>query len=146
MKNPMAPYEGQFDNQQRRAFIAESLRECRKAFGRPQKEVAALIGISPQTYNGYEMGRNEPPAEILVRLSYLYNVPINLLVQRDRLALSFYETASLLEANFEKFSDNFKNSLEDNEGLQLQLDMLLEEMKKLTDASKGIGAKLDRKQ
>ena len=142
MENHMAPYEGQFDNQQRRAFIAESLRECRKAFGRPQKEVAALIGISPQTYNGYEMGRNEPPAEILVRLAYLYNVTVDMLVQSSRLDASLYESASKMDAELEKIIADFKNSPNaENE----QLNKLLEGMQKLTAASIKLTAKMEKK-
>ena len=37
------------------------------------------------TYSTYENGRTELPIEILVRLSYLYNIPIDAIVQRDRL-------------------------------------------------------------
>ena len=45
-----------------------------------------LLGLSQPRYSGYETGRAEPPIEILVRLSYLYDVPMNtMLTQRDRL-------------------------------------------------------------
>ena len=60
-------------------------REIRKAKNFSQKEVAMLLGLSQPRYSGYETGRAEPPIEILVRLSYLYDVPMNMLTQRDRL-------------------------------------------------------------
>ena len=62
------------------------IQELRKARGYSQKEVAAFLNMSQPTYSGYERGRSEPPIEILVRLSYLYQVSVDVLVQRDRLA------------------------------------------------------------
>ena len=83
-KNPFAPYELQFSIAERKEMVAEMLRELRKSKGYQQKQIAEWLQISPQTYNGYEKARNEPPVEILVRLSYLYNVPMDILVQRTR--------------------------------------------------------------
>ncbi len=34
-----------------------------------QKEVAEAIGVSTQSYATYERGRNEAPAEVLIRLA-----------------------------------------------------------------------------
>lgn len=84
-KNELAPYEKQFDVATRKAMVAEMMRELRKAKGVQQKEIAKALDISPQTYNGYEKGRNEPPIEMLVRLSFFYDMPIDVLVQRDRM-------------------------------------------------------------
>lgn len=84
-KNPFEPYELQFSVSERKEMAAEMLRELRKSKGYQQKQVAEWLQISPQTYNGYEKGRNEPPIEILVRLSYLYNLPIDILVQKNRM-------------------------------------------------------------
>ena len=65
-------------------MIGQTVTSVRKGKGYSQKEVAALLGISQATYSTYERGRTEPPTEILVRLSYLFDCDI--LVQRDRLA------------------------------------------------------------
>ena len=78
-------YNNLFTIEERKQIIAQSMGELRKATGLSQKEAAGKIGISQATYSAYERGRNEPPAEILVRLSYLFNCPIDILVQRDRL-------------------------------------------------------------
>ncbi len=83
-ENPFYPYELQFNVQERKEIVAEMMRELRKAKGYSQKYISEMLGISPQTYTGYERGRNEPPIETLVRISYLYNMPIDILVQRDR--------------------------------------------------------------
>lgn len=76
-------YNNLYDVTERKKLISTMLTEFRKVNGYQQKEVAQLIGIKSQTYNAYESGRNETPAEILVRLSILYDTPIDILVQRD---------------------------------------------------------------
>ena len=65
-------------------MTAQVLQELRKTKKLSQKEVAAHLNIPATTYNTYESGRTEPPIEILVRLSHLYGMPIDLIVQRDR--------------------------------------------------------------
>lgn len=85
MENPFMPYEMNFTEDERKQLIAQALAEYRKAKKLSQKEVAGLLGISQATYSTYERGRTEPPIELLVRLSYLYNVTVDALVQRERL-------------------------------------------------------------
>lgn len=73
------------------------MRELRTAHKYSQKEVAALLGLSQPGYNGYETGRSEPPLEILVRLAYLYKVPVDLIVQKDRLYRDVTDVKEQLE-------------------------------------------------
>lgn len=77
-------YKGEFTIEQRKIMTAQALQELRKAKKLSQKEVAGYLNIPATTYNTYESGRTEPPIEILVRLSYLYGMPIDVIVQRDR--------------------------------------------------------------
>lgn len=76
-------YDNQFTTSERKQLVAEMLKAMRETEKLQQKELAELLGIKPQTYSAYELGRNEPPVEILVRLSKLYDVPIDILVQKD---------------------------------------------------------------
>jgi len=135
-ENPFSPYELQFDVQERKAMVAEMIRELRKAKGYQQKEVAEMLGISPQTYNGYEKGRNEPPIEILVRISYLYETPINILVQRDRLNKSNESamvTVTKMEEELLQVKEEFRASdLAENK----QLNDLMGMLEKMTDVMK----------
>lgn len=77
-------YKGEFTIAERKAMTAQALQELRKAQKLSQKEVAAYLNIPATTYNTYESGRTEPPIEILVRLSHMYGMSIDLIVQRDR--------------------------------------------------------------
>ena len=84
MEELQPAYKGEFTIEQRKIMTAEALQELRKARKLSQKEVAAHLNIPATTYNTYESGRTEPPIEILVRLSHLYGMPIDIIVQRDR--------------------------------------------------------------
>ena len=79
-------YNNLYDVTERKALIADMLTAFREMNRLQKKDVAEYLGIKPQTYNAYESGRNEPPAEILVRLSLLYDVPIDVLVQKDNMS------------------------------------------------------------
>lgn len=79
----LSTYNNQFEITERKQLIADMLKALRENEGLQQKDLAKLIGIKPQTYSAYEIGRNEPPTEILVRLSLLYDVPIDILVQKS---------------------------------------------------------------
>ncbi len=77
-------YKGEFTIEERKAMVAQAIRELRKSKKLSQKEVAAQLNIPATTYNTYESGRTEPPMEIIVRLSHLYKMPIDMIVQRNR--------------------------------------------------------------
>lgn len=97
MDNMLAPYECQFSADERKALMASTLALIRKDKGFSQKEVAAWIGVSQATYSAYERGRNEPPAEILVRLSYLYACKVDDLIQRDRLKKEYKDVQDMVD-------------------------------------------------
>ena len=86
-----------FTPDERKVFISESLTELRKLRGLAQKEVAEIIGVSQATYSAYERARNEPNTEILVRLSDLYGVSIDVIVQKDRTASTYADVGEQLD-------------------------------------------------
>ena len=140
-ENPFAPYELQFSTVERKQVVAEMLRELRKAKGYKQKEIAELLGISPQTYNGYETGRNEPPIELLVRFSYLYDIPIDLLVQRDRLHKSD-ESAMLTITKMDEEIAEVREQLRKSEFADVpQINQIMDMITQLTDAMKVIASR-----
>ena len=94
-------YKGEFTIEERKAMTAQVLQELRKAKKMSQKEVAAHLNIPATTYNTYESGRTEPPIEILVRLSYLYGMSVDFIVQRDRT----YRTADDLSRQIAEYQD-----------------------------------------
>lgn len=110
MANPFEPYECIFSEEERKQLISQSLASLRKGKGLSQKEVAAALGISQATYSTYERGRTEPPAELMIRLSFFYGVSVDVIMQRDRL---------------------IRNAVE----AQRQLDDLKKQMQELSEAS-----------
>lgn len=58
----------------------KELREQKKI---SQKKLCDDLGYNPTTYNNYELLKNEPNIETLVKLADYYNVSIDYLVGRD---------------------------------------------------------------
>ena len=125
-------YQNLFTADERKRMIAQTINELRKSKGLSQKEVSAIIGISQATYSAYERGRNEPSAEILVRLSYLFNCPVDILVQRDRTyrtAEDALRDAQQIRTEMDQLAVKLKEKNAENE----TTEALLELMKKVTD-------------
>ena len=90
-------YNNLYTIDERKDLIAQTIRELRINKKYTQTEICEIIGINKQTYNNYEKGRTTPPAEIIVRLSYLYDIPTDILLQRDNLLKSATAQMRVLE-------------------------------------------------
>lgn len=124
-------YANLFDITERKELIGEMLRILRKASGVTQSQIADLIGIKAVTYSTYENGTREIPAEILVRLSILFDVPTDVLLQKDRLSKSTYVAQNQI--------DEFNNELQELKDIISAPDSELnpqfaDMMKAMTDA------------
>ena len=137
MNNELSPYEYQFTTEERKKIIAQTLEEIRKSKGYSQKQVAAFIKVKPTTYNTYESGRTEPPAEILVRLSYLYRTPVDTLVQRDRLHRGALDIQKQLE-EYQKQARLMEEQLTANNGDNPAEQAILEAMKQVIEGMKSM--------
>lgn len=114
MKDNVVSYDNIYTTEERKKLIAEMLKTHRQLNKYTQKEVAEHIGVNAETYATYERGRNEPSAEMLVRLSYLYNVPVDFLIQRDNL---YKDENSTLKA-----VNEFQNAIDEMRGKILSGD------------------------
>lgn len=139
MENVFSPYELNFDNQQRKKLLGEALKELRTEKGLTQTEIANLLEIKSQTYNGYENGRTEPNLETLVRLSFLFDCPIDVMLQKFNFVGTKEEQAKTFEA--------YKKELEElqeiaktqpvNAEMQANMGLLNIMLKRITEAIKG---------
>ena len=50
------------------------IRDLREDHDLTQKQVAAKLNCSQQVYSNYELGQRDIPTDILIKLSFLYNV------------------------------------------------------------------------
>lgn len=65
------------------------IKEFREAQGIKQKELAAMIGIAPNTLSQYENGKREPDIETVKRMAATLNVTVDcLLGQQEKPAPS----------------------------------------------------------
>ena len=54
-------------------LIADSLKRFREFFNLSQQQVADALGIHQQAYGRYELNRNIPSAEVIVKISKTFN-------------------------------------------------------------------------
>ena len=68
-----------------RETMYRRIRDLRHDHDLTQTQLAKILGMSQTGYSKYETGENDIPTEILIRLSQLYNVNIDyLLDETDR--------------------------------------------------------------
>ncbi len=63
-------------------ILAQRLKECRKANGLTQMQVATYCDITEKAYQNYELMTREPRIEILVRIADLFEVSLDYLTGR----------------------------------------------------------------
>ena len=135
MENLQPEYRGEFSVEQRKTMTAQMIQEMRKSKKLSQKEVAAYLNIPATTYNTYESGRTEPPIEILVRLSYLFGVPVDAIVMRDRTYSTAEDLSRQIVEAQEQLAIYGRQAIE-KEPENSALPEILESIEKLTNAMK----------
>ena len=63
-------------------ILAKRLKECRKAQGLTQMQVATYCDITEKAYQNYELMTREPKLEILVRIADFFQVSLDYLTGR----------------------------------------------------------------
>lgn len=56
------------------------IRDLREDHDLTQKEVAKKLNCSQQVYSNYELGQRDIPTDILIKLSTIYNVSVDYLL------------------------------------------------------------------
>ncbi len=64
------------------SLIANRLAELRKVNGFTQKKVAEVLGMTPEGYSYYEVGKRSPNPDIINSLSNFYNVSSDYILSR----------------------------------------------------------------
>ncbi len=90
-------YGNVFDVSERKVLIGEMLGALRRASGLTQSEIANYIGIKPVTYSAYENGTREAPAEIIVRLSILFGVATDVILQTKRISKANFDAQKQID-------------------------------------------------
>lgn len=57
------------------------IRELREDHDLKQREISALLGIAQQQYSLYEQGKRDLPTDILKKLSSIYKVSIDYILE-----------------------------------------------------------------
>ena len=128
----MHPYlEEPYTTEERKRIIGQRLQEIRTKYRLKQTEVSNIIGVTAQTYSGYEKGRYEPSAETLIRLAYLYRTTTDFLTAKNRAPKSQNrENENEGKDYAETFDEEKMQSVnEEIELMQIQLDQLKQRIK-----------------
>lgn len=64
-------------------MFKDILKELRKESHLSQKNLADLLGVSPQAYQKYEYGINDPNTDALCKIADFYNVTTDYLLGRE---------------------------------------------------------------
>ena len=64
--------------------LALKLKTLREERGWTQEKLGQLLRKSPQTISSYELGRQSPPADVLISLSSIFHISIDKLVGNER--------------------------------------------------------------
>lgn len=134
-------YGNMYDKQERKKIVAINLERLRKENGYTQTRIAELLGITKTAYFPYEKGTAEPSIEMLVRLSYLYNVPIDIIVGKEYLAKAPKKYNIMLNA-FQTDCERIKKKLETEQPenadelmtVMTSLEAMIESIKELNNA------------
>lgn len=81
-------------------MFSDRLREIREKRGLTQAEAAAAIEIAPSSYSAYELGRQNPRADVIVRMCKVFNVSADWLLETDKVG-GISTTADMLKAILE---------------------------------------------
>ena len=104
-------------------YIASVLKKLRCESGMTADEVGALIGKSGKTVNGWENGRSQPDAEILLQLCDIYKVDdiLNTFMEIKRNIKSIVVKDTVLTSHERDLIVAYRN----NPDIQIAVDRLL---------------------
>ena len=78
-------------------YIAENIKALRKNLDMTQEEVAAIIGVSPQSVSKWERGDTYPDITLLPSLANLYKVSVDALIGMDKINAAQARTAIFIK-------------------------------------------------
>lgn len=58
-------------------MVYTRIRDLREDMDLTQKQVAKILNCSQQVYSNYELGQRDIPTDILIKLSYFYDVSVD---------------------------------------------------------------------
>ena len=75
-------FSNSIEQQKRRRIISERLKKVRIANKIKQKDLCDKIGVMITTYSGYENGKHDIPADIIVRICDLFDISADYIIGR----------------------------------------------------------------
>ena len=80
------PQRGENVKGKEQMMIVNRVRELRTAAGMTQQALAEQVGVTVPTVSKWELGQRMPELEKVFRLSLIFNVPLDQIIQRTESA------------------------------------------------------------
>lgn len=100
--------------------------ELRQALGWSQKDLAGKIGIYPSAISKYELGTVEPSTAVLIKLSQVFNVSIDYLVENTDDPARYQSRGRGVDYAYKLGSDGSSETIEINQKEMSRLIKLLQ--------------------
>lgn len=113
-------------------MFTKKIKNLRQSKGLTQAEMADKIDVARTTYAMYEQGKREPDFEILKRLAYFFNVTTDYLLDnstRHEAVINNELPSSKAEKDIAKQLEEFRDSIENSDGLAFDGEPMSEEAK-----------------
>lgn len=108
--------------------LGENLKILRKKYNFTQLDMAKKLNIARTTYATYEKGSNEPNIDTLLKISNIFSVSIDTLLNKD-----YYDISSKFSTNdLENFNENLFNTNDLKENLLKTKKYLEDSLKKFS--------------
>lgn len=107
-----------------------NLRYLREQANLSQEKLGELINVSQQSIYKYEKGEAKASQSVLIKLSKVFNVPIDFLVNDDADVAEFIKKSCLSDEEV-ALLDSYRNlNTDDKEKLSLLIDEMIKKEKK----------------
>jgi len=90
------------------------IREAREMAGLAQNELAAKIGVAPNTLHGYESGKHDPRSDMLIKIAKACGVTVDFLLGLDTKKPPAKNTLAVTDIEHELI-ENFRLCTEDDQ-------------------------------
>ncbi len=97
------------------------LKELRKESGLKQTEISKLLNISQMAYSYYERGLREPDIKTLIKLSEIFNVSVDYLIENENTRLDkLTDSERAFLFKYRKLNEKNKIKLEERADIFLE--------------------------
>ena len=101
--------------------IGDNIKKYRNEKGISQEKLSNLLNISSRTLQNYEANRTEPPLDILIKISTIFDIGIDVLTNNDTKVLNDLKTLIDIKKTFQKEMKEARKRINEESELYIPL-------------------------